>query len=166
MKRAAIILTAIICLSGLVALGPGRGRVAAQQGEKNALPPTSVPDLPANELKSRQLAEQEAALASKEQELKRYSERIDAQIRELETAKKAMEATMAVKKKVDAERYKKLLKVYKSLKPEEAAKLMDKLETDIAIEMLNQMDQKTATKLIPFLNQPRVLQWTRESLKK
>jgi hypothetical protein len=41
---------------------------------------------------------------------------------------------------------------------------MDKLDEELALEMLNQMDTKTAAKLIPLLNEKRVLKWTRLSL--
>jgi flagellar motility protein MotE (MotC chaperone) len=117
------------------------------------------------ELKRQQLAEKEAALAVKEEELKRLSAVIDNRIKELEIRKKALDESLKIKKKVDSERYQKMLKVYKSLKPDQAAGLMDKLEEDIAIEMLSQMDKKTIVKLVPFLNQPRVLKWTMEQVK-
>jgi len=115
--------------------------------------------------RERQLAEREAALNLKEQELNRLSARLDARMRDFETARKSMETTLSTRKKADAERYKKMLKLYKALRPEEAAGLIDKLDEDIAMELLNQMDTKTAAKLIPFLDRKRVLKWTRTSLK-
>lgn len=114
--------------------------------------------------KSLELVEKEAAMSIKEQELKKMSIGLDARIKELDAAKKALESSMAAKKKLENERYKKMLKLFKSLRPEEAAKLMDKLDEDIVFEMLNQMNQKTTIKLIPFLNQARVLKWTKMGL--
>jgi flagellar motility protein MotE (MotC chaperone) len=111
------------------------------------------------------LMEREAALTLKEQEMKKMEQSLDSRIRELEATRKGLEASLSRKKAEDAGKYKKMLKVYKSLRPEAAAALMDKLDEDIALEMLNQMDQKTAAKLIPYLNQARVLKWTRQSLK-
>jgi hypothetical protein len=115
--------------------------------------------------KERQLAEREAALNVKEQELNRLSAKLDARMREFEAARKSMETTLSTRKKADGERYKKMLKLYKALRPEEAAGLIDKLDEEIAMELLNQMDTKTAAKLIPFLEKKRVLKWTRASLK-
>jgi flagellar motility protein MotE (MotC chaperone) len=109
--------------------------------------------------------EREAALALKEQEMKKLEQSLDSRIKQLEATRKGLEAPLARKKTEDAGRYKKMLKVYKSLRPEEAAALMDKLDEEIALEMLNQMDQKTAARLIPYLNQARVLKWTSKSLK-
>jgi flagellar protein FlbB len=114
--------------------------------------------------KGQELIEKEAAMSIKEQELKKMSIGLDARIKELDAAKKALDSSMAAKKKLESERYKKMLKLFKSLRPEEAAKLMDKLDEDIVFEMLNQMNQKTTIKLIPFLNQARVLKWTKMGL--
>ena len=116
-----------------------------------------------------QLAGREAALAAKEQELKKLSASLDSRIKELAALKKELEASMQQKNKQDEEarkeRFKKMLKIYRGLKPEEAGKLLDKLDEELVLEMLNSMDQKTAIKLVPFLNQPRVLKWTRLNLK-
>ena len=120
------------------------------------------------EIRRQQLVEREAAMAAKEQELKKAAAGLDAKLKELAELKKAFDEAMK-QKKAEAlarqERYKKMLKVYRGLKPAEAGKLIDNLEEDLAIEMLNQMDQKTAIKLIPYLNQPRVIKWTRLNLR-
>ncbi|WP_243374371.1 hypothetical protein [Geotalea sp. SG265] len=116
------------------------------------------------EKQRQQLMEKEAALKAKEEELKKLAAGLESRIKELNSARKSMEGSLQTRKKQENERYKKMIKVYKALKPEEAGRLMDKLEEPLVIEMLNQMDQKTAVKLIPYLKQPRVLKWTRENL--
>jgi flagellar motility protein MotE (MotC chaperone) len=138
-------------------------RTAVADGKK------SVPEESAAiEIRRQQLVERESALAAKEQELKKAAAGLDAKLKELTELKKAFDEAMKQKKTEAAarqERYKKMLKVFRGLKPVEAGKLIDNLEEDLAIEMLNQMDQKTAIKLIPYLNQPRVLKWARLNLK-
>ena len=114
-------------------------------------------DAAALELKRQQLAEKEAAL-------NKLSATLESRVNELNAAKKGIEASLAAKKKQDDERYKKMIKIYKGLKAEQAGALLNKLDDKMVIEMLNQMDQKTAVKLIPFINQPRVLEWTRLNL--
>ncbi len=138
-------------------------KTQGQSSLRGAAPGAAVP---ADAARSQELVEREAALNLKEQEMKKVSEGLDAKIKELNDAKKSIESTLAAKKKIDDVRYKKMMKLYKSMRPEEAAKLLDKLDEDIVFEMLNQMDQKTAAKLIPYLNQSRVLKWTRLTLKK
>jgi len=132
----------------------GRGASARQLGNDAAY----------LELKRQQLAEKEAALSAKEEALRKLSASVDARVVELNTAKKALEGALVLKKKQDQDRYKKMIKIYKGLKAEQAGTLLNKLDSRMVIEMLNQMDQKTAVKLIPFITQPRVLEWTRLNL--
>jgi len=140
----------------------GGPAVAAEMRSAPARPPAD--DAAALELKRQQLAEREAALKAKEAALNRLSATLDSRVEELNAAKKGIEASLVVKKKQDDERYKKMIKIYKGLKPEQASELLNKLDEKMVIEMLNQMDQKTAVKLIPFITQPRVLEWTRLNL--
>lgn len=120
------------------------------------------------EKRARQLTAREAAVSAKEEELKKISAELDTKIRQLNELKKSFEDANKKRKAEIAskqERYKKMIKVYKGLKPADAGRLIDKLEDDLAIEMLNQMDQKMVVKLIPYLNQPRVIKWTKLNLK-
>jgi flagellar protein FlbB len=126
--------------------------------------PRPLDDAASLELKRQQLVEREAALKAKEQALARLSATLDARVNELNAAKKGIESALVAKKKQDEDRYKKMIKIYKGLKADEAGNLLNKLEPKMVIEMLNQMDQKTAIKLIPFITQPRVLEWTRLNL--
>lgn len=143
-----------------------------RQAAANPAPPTAKPS-PAprqqvadlSEQKRNDLLERETAVSLKEKELKSLSENLSSRIQQLQQARKEIESSLDQKKKDEAEKYKKMLKVYKSLRPEEAAALMDKLDEGMALEMLSQMDTKTAVKLIPLMNQNRVLKWTRLSLK-
>lgn len=115
--------------------------------------------------KRNEILERETAVSLKEQELKRLSDTLAARIQQLQEARKQIEASLELKKKDDEEKYKKMLKVYKSLRPEEAAALMDRLDEPMVLEMLNRLDVKTAVKILPLMNQDRVLKWTRISLK-
>jgi len=143
--------------------GGGRNTLKAENSvPKNGSSQTASPKAPPP---ADRLLEREAALSLKEQELQRLGETLDARIKQLEEARKGMETALEKKKKDDAEKYAKMLKVYKSLRPEAAAALLDGLDEDIALEMLDRMDQKTAAKLIPLMNRARVLKWTRQNLK-
>jgi flagellar protein FlbB len=112
-----------------------------------------------------QLAEKEAAVAAKEQELKKLGAKLDSQIKSLEDSKKRLDDSLKVQKKVQDEKQKKMIGLFKKMRPEQAGQLMDKLEEEKVIALLNQMDTKTAIKLIPYLKQPRVLKWIVENLK-
>jgi flagellar motility protein MotE (MotC chaperone) len=112
-----------------------------------------------------QLAEKEAGLAAKEQELKKLGAKLDSQIKSLDDSKKRLDDSLKSQKKVQDEKQKKMIGLFKKMKPEQAGQLMDKLEEEKVISLLNQMDTKTVIKLIPYLKQPRVLKWIVENLK-
>ena len=164
MRRLLIALLPVAVLLCLTMQGvPGRTAGAAEAKGTGAGGRVSD-DAASLEQKREQLAEREAALKAKEEALNKLSSNLDSRLAELSAAKKGIDASLAVKKKQDDERYKKMIKIYKGLKPDQAGELLNKLDGKMVIELLNQMDQKTAVKLIPFINQPRVLEWTRLNL--
>lgn len=120
------------------------------------------------EKRRQQLMEKEAALSSKEQELNRLSASLDSRIKELNAAQKALETALNEKKKKEAEqanaRYMKTFKLLKAMKPEDAAKIMDKLDEQVAIGLLEKYDQKTVLKLSKYISQPRLMKWIKENL--
>jgi flagellar protein FlbB len=62
------------------------------------------------------------------------------------------------------EHARKILRVYKLLPPEQAATLIDRLDDGSAEEIMNALDQRTVSRIVPFLNPQRVVKWTKESL--
>jgi flagellar protein FlbB len=154
----------VLVLLVLPFLWNGREVFPALAAEVRNAPRSVAGEAASLEAKRQQLAQKEAALNAKEAALNQLSAKLDARVAELNAAKKGIEESLVVKKKQDDERYKKMIKIYKGLKPQEAADLLNKLDEKMVILMLNQMDQKTAVKLIPFITQPRVLEWTRLNL--
>jgi flagellar protein FlbB len=148
----------------LLAPGAAHWQAGAAEGGARGGSTRVADDSAALEAKRQQLADKEAQLKAKEEALKKLSAVLDARVAELNAAKKGLEGALVAKKKQDDERYKKMIKIYKGLKADQAGALLDKLDSKMVIEMLNQMDQKTAIKLIPFISQPRVLEWTRINL--
>ena len=115
-----------------------------------------------------QLAEREAAISAKEQELKKLSAKIESQVKALEDSKKRLDdslkaQTEAQKKKQD-EKVLKMVKLFKTMKSEQAGKMMDTLKEDLALSLLSRMDTKTVAKLAPFISQPRVVKWVTDNL--
>ena len=115
-----------------------------------------------------QLAEKEAALAAKELELKKLSAKLEGQIKSLEDSKKRLDDTLkaqseAQKKKQD-EKMQKMVKLFKTMRGEQAGKMIDTLKEDLALSLLSRMDTKTVAKLAPFISQPRVIKWITENL--
>lgn len=112
-----------------------------------------------------QLAEKEAALTAKEQELKKLAAKLEAQVKALEDSKKRLDESLKSQKKVQDDKRKKMMTLIKKMRPEQAGKYMDKMDETMVISMLDQMDPKTVLKLMPYLNQPRVFKWMTDNLK-
>ncbi|MDD2851652.1 MAG: hypothetical protein PHY09_07090 [Desulfuromonadaceae bacterium] len=115
-----------------------------------------------------QLAEKEAALAAKEQELKKLSAKLEAQVKALDESKKKLDDSLkaqsnAQKKKLD-DKIQKMVKLFKTMKSEQAGKMIDLLKEDQAQTLLSRLDVKTVAKMVPFINQPRILKWISENL--
>lgn len=115
-----------------------------------------------------QLAEREAVLAAKEQELKKLSAKIEAQVKALEESKKRLDDSLklqseAQKKKQD-EKMAKMVKLFKTMRSEQAGRMIDSLKEDLALALLTRMDTKTVAKLAPFISQPRVIKWISDNL--
>lgn len=114
------------------------------------------------------LAEQEAALAAKEAELKKMSDKLEQQLKALEESKKkydeAVKAQAELQKKQQGDKVTKMVKLFKAMKAEQSAKLLDALPEPEAIVLLERLDTKTVAKLAPFVNQPRLVRWIDEHL--
>lgn len=176
MFRSLLIIIAILSACLLSSASPSRQTLAAtmegltQNSEKGVDQPLSASRAAREEkaiqdARRQQLAEREAALAAKEQELKKLGARLDSQIKSLEESKKRLDDSVKIKKKQQDEKQKKMIGLFKKMRPEQAGQLMDKLEEEKVISLLDQMDTKTVVKLIPYLKQPRVLKWIAENLK-
>lgn len=115
-----------------------------------------------------QLAEKEAALAAKEQELKKLSAKLESQIKALEENKKrldeSLKAQAAAQKKQQEDKAQKMVKLFKTMRGEQAGKMIDSLKEDLALALLSRMDTKTVAKLAPFISQPRVIKWITQNL--
>lgn len=115
-----------------------------------------------------QLAEKEAALTAKELELKKLSAKLEAQVKALEENKKRIDESLKIQaenqKKKQDEKVQKMVKLFKTMRGEQAGKMIDSLQEDLALSLLSRLDTKTVAKLAPFINQPRVVKWVSDNL--
>ena len=114
------------------------------------------------------LMEQEAALAAKEVELKKLSDRLEQQLKTLEETKQrygeTMRAQEEILKKQQSDKVTKMVKLFKAMKADQSARLLDALPEQEAVVLLERLDTKTVAKLAPFVNQPRLVRWIDENL--
>lgn len=115
-----------------------------------------------------QLAEKEAVLAAKELELKKLSAKLEAQVKAMEDSKKRLDDSLKVQsddqKKKQEEKISKMVKLFKTMRGEQAGKMIDSLQESLAMSLLSRLDTKTVAKLAPFISQPRVVKWVSENL--
>lgn len=161
----------IVAVAGLLLLAissssprSDEAHAATDTGSRYASSRSGADEAAALELKRQQLAAREAAVAIKEQELKNLAATLDARVKELDAAKAALDQSLEARKSVQQAEFQKMLKVYNALRPAEAAGLLDKLSEGQEMEILNQMDQRHLTKLLPLIKPERALKWTRQNL--
>jgi flagellar motility protein MotE (MotC chaperone) len=155
---------------GGAASGPETGKEAPQgQQQPFSASRAAREEKAIQDARRQKLTEKEAALASKEQELKKLSAKLEAQVRALEEGKKkideSVKARSEAQKKQQDDKAQKMVKLFKTMRAEQAGQLIDSLHEDQALALLNRLDTKTVAKLAPFINQPRIIKWISDNLK-
>ena len=105
------------------------------------------------------LTRKEKELAAREEELVRKEERLNIVKADIEhrlsELKREHEQIAALVKKIDEindQRIKRIVKIYESMTPEEAASRIEKLEEDMAVMILASMSERKAAKILSFVN--------------
>jgi flagellar motility protein MotE (MotC chaperone) len=162
-----------------------QGRAFAQEAkdakdagkEQSAVPsqePSPCPECPdpakvvlsGLEDKRKALALAEDALKEERKQLEKYKEEIDEQLSRLEDLKRRIEADLALldQKKTARELEKeaafeakmdKLVKVYAGMKPKEAGEIINKMDIDVARQILSRMRETSAAQILAFVNTER-----------
>ena len=179
-RRWITILAMAFCLGTIatVALTASQGttsepaRPAQPVGASDAVPATRAAreERAIQEARRQQLAEKEAALAVKEEELKKLAAKIDAQLKTMEATKKSYEDLLKAeeerRKQLYSEQVNKMVLLFKTLKAPQAADLLDTMEEAEAKLILDRLEIKLVAKLVPNLNKPRTIRWVNENLRK
>jgi len=155
----AVLACAFVALSGLD-LFDIRPVFAEQAQKTDGAAPTPSAAAPEDAEKGllAVLNRKEKELRSREEDLERNEERlnivkadIDKRIAEL---KRVHEEIAAFVKKIDEvkdQRVRKIVKIYESMNPEEAASRMEKLDEEMAVMILAAMSERKAAKVLSFV---------------
>jgi len=113
----------------------------------------------------KEIQKQREELRAKEEKLRKLEERLSAQKEEL---KREGEKLLALKNKLEeltgqertrqSERVSWLASVYGQMRPEEAAPIIEKLNEDLAISILSQMEEREASKILGAMEDTRAAQ--------
>ncbi len=116
------------------------------------------------EKKQKELAEREAGLVDKEERLKTVKADIEKKIEEFARLKEGIEALIKKLDEADAERTKKIVKIYESMPPEDVASRIEKLDEGMAVALLSSMSEKKAAKILAMVTVDKAVRLT-ESLR-
>lgn len=102
--------------------------------------------------RQRELDQKDEELKTREERLKVITADIDARIAELNKVHGKIEAFVKKIDEINDERVKKLVRIYESMGPEEAANRIEKLDEDMAVMILASVAEKKAAKILGFVN--------------
>lgn len=126
------------------------------EGETTKEPSTQSPEQVALfkglEERSRSLDQREQELKRLEEELQKQKESLDKRLVELEQVRKSIASQLEEKVKVDQERVDQLVQFYSTMKPQQAAKIIESLNEDLAVEVLLKMKKKSAAEVMNLID--------------
>jgi len=101
--------------------------------------------------RQKELDEREAALKARDERLHLVKKEIDEKIKEIEKIRSEMKRLAAKIEEADNNRVKRLVKIYESMTPEEAAPRFEQLDTRLAVLILSVMREKNAAKILELV---------------
>ena len=99
-----------------------------------------------------QLDAREASLNKLEEELQSQKTELEKRLAALEQVRGQIASKLENKVKSDGEKVTALVSVYSNMKPAQAAKIMEGLNEDLAIEVLNKMKNKSAAEILNMMD--------------
>lgn len=102
--------------------------------------------------RSKALDQKEAELKKMEEELQKQRESLEKRLAEIEGVRKNIANQLEEKVKVDKDRVEQLVQFYSTMKPQQAAKIIESLNEDLAIEVLVKMKKKSVAEIMNLIN--------------
>lgn len=104
------------------------------------------------EQKTRELKKREEEVRVKEQQLKSLEQKVRADLQETNKAVKRFEELLGISEGAHEEKLDSLAKMYSSMRPEDAAPLLEAIDEKIAIQLISRMKAKIAGQVMSRLN--------------
>ncbi|MFK8138988.1 MAG: MotE family protein [Bdellovibrionales bacterium] len=98
-----------------------------------------------------QLDQREAELKALEEELNAKRTQIDKKLGDLKKIRQGISDKLEDAVEADEEKINKLVSVYSSMKPQQAAKVFEKIDEDLAVRVLGKMKKKSAASILNLL---------------
>ena len=117
-------------------------------------------------MKKSELEEKEERIEKERANLLAIKENINAKIAELTQLRDEIRSDMTRKKAVEDQKFKHLIKVYSSMKPQSAATLIEKLDIELAVRLLSKMQGDNVGKILSFVEKDKAAEISRGIVKR
>ena len=102
--------------------------------------------------RKKELDLREAELNKLDEELQKQKLDLDSKIKQLETMRGDISKTLKARVEVDQEKVEKLVQFYSTMKPQQAAKVIESINEDLAVEVMDKMKKKSAAAIMDALD--------------
>ncbi|HVK61825.1 MAG TPA: hypothetical protein VM432_09760 [Bdellovibrionales bacterium] len=102
--------------------------------------------------RKKELDLRESELSRMEEELQRQKAELDEKIKQLESMRTEISKTLKTRVATDQVKVDKLVDFYSNMKPQQAAKVIETLNEDLAIEVLDKMKKKNAAEILNMMD--------------
>ncbi len=104
------------------------------------------------ERKNRELQQREEKIQLKEDQLKLMEQKIQEDLKKIDQALERSQEQIGIQKKMIRQNVEALVKAYSNMKPEEAARLLEAVDEDLALQIIRGMKSKVAGKVLSQLD--------------
>lgn len=118
---------------------------------KKTLPEDEIDHLAKLNERKKELDEREEELARVEQELQTQKEELDKRLKDLEEVRRGISSVLEEKVKGDDKKIDTLVQMYSDMKPPAAAKVIETMDEDLAVDILGRMKKKNAADIMSLL---------------
>lgn len=130
----------------------GVAEKAASSAESKSWSPEEVALFTKLEARKQKLDAKEAELNKLEEELQKQKEALEKRLAGLEEVRDKIATKLEDKVKTDQQKVDTLVAVYSNMKPVQAAKIVEGLNEDLAVEVLGKMKNKSAAEILNLMD--------------
>ena len=102
--------------------------------------------------RKKELDLREIELGKLEEELQKRKSELDEKLKQLEAMRTDISKTLKTRVASDQEKIDKLVQVYSVMKPQQASKIIETLDEDLAVEILDKMKKKSAADVLDMMD--------------
>ena len=124
----------------------------ADAGPPRSLTPEEINVFSKLSERKKQLDLREAELSKLEEELQKQKAELDKKLQQLETTRREIASTLKTRVEADGEKVDKLVQMYSNMKPQQAAKVIETLNEDLAVGVLDKMKKKNAADVLNVMD--------------